>query len=289
MVKYGIGVVVLLMVCGCTGSPAKDPPGEFEQAAWREMVFFNTPSLRNELIFVGVASIRFNHQESVQAALEDAAKKVAFFYAVEGMLEYREEKGLGFLDYNAERKTSLNLAQDYLQYLEALEYDPETDILVDELAVFVRTRHRVQKLVSHNHVFSSKTGKPQWVENPPTNIAGLHAGVGYANPRQYHKDTVIASYENAVHTIIRNISSDVRSGVETRKDSQDTLNSIDAKRSGTVFAQGKLTGFYVLEIWVDPKNRGVWTLAIAEEGTAIVREVSAAIEAQENPGAEAEL
>ncbi|MDR3171767.1 MAG: hypothetical protein LBU17_09105 [Treponema sp.] len=286
MVKYGIGVVVvLLMVCGCVDSPAKGPSREFEQAALREMSFFNTPSFRNELIFVGVASIRFNTQESVQAALEDAAKKVAFFYAIEGMLEYSEEKGLGFLDYNSQRKTSLKFVEDYHQYLEALEYDPETDVLVDNLAVFVRARHRVQRLVSHNHVFSSKTGKPQWVENPPTNIAGLHAGVGHANPRQYHKDTIIASYENAVHTIISNISSDVRSGVEMSKDSQDTLDSTGARRSGTVFAQGKLTGFYVLEIWVDPANRGVWTLAIAEEGTAVL----AVIEVQENSGAEAEL
>ncbi|MDR3341832.1 MAG: hypothetical protein LBT14_03415 [Treponema sp.] len=273
MLKHGYVIGFVLMLCACAGSPPHDPEVAFEGVAQGEMIFFNTAPLNNELVFIGVAGIRFNRDEAIRFALEDAAKKVAFFHGIEGRVEYSEQKGLGFLDYSSANKTSLDFDQDYQRYIEELEYDPETDVLIDNLVVFVRTRYTGWNSIRINHRFSSTKTKPEWVENPPKELFGLYAGVGYANPRLYHKDTVIASYENAVHTIITNIFSEVHGSSETTKDSQDTLGSFNARTGGTVSAQGKLTGFYVLEIWVDPVNRAVWTLTVAEEGEALVQPV----------------
>jgi hypothetical protein len=101
------------------------------------------------------------------------------------------------------------------------------------------------------------------VDTPPETISGYAAGIGYAGRRNAHRDTVIASYENAVLAIIQNQSSSAWSSTEGFRGS-GFLDYSAVTKKGTS-ASGVLTGFYVLEIWVDPATKAVWTLAVARQ------------------------
>jgi hypothetical protein len=257
-------VVLIGLVClfSCTGSP--DPQGStpLDQDFWH---LSSVNGEKNELIFIGVAGVRMNHQEAIDLALEDAARRVAFFQRVGGEVLHRVEIGTGFLDYRSEHQVSLDYdAEGYRNYREVLEFDPQQDVWIEHQAVFVRTRYRASRSLPIRHQYAAKNERPGWVDNPPKQISGFWVGVGFAGPRLYHKDTVIASYENAVFSIIESISNTVTSKVETTQNSGGAFSSFSAVNSNEVRAAGTLGGFYVLETWTDPTTKAVWTLAIAE-------------------------
>jgi hypothetical protein len=213
------------------------------------------------LVFTGVAGIRSRREESIHLALEEAAKKVSIFERVEGTVISYSNAGGRFLDYRSETTSAVHYNRDYKEYIEKLEYDPDTDVFQHENAVFVRARYKGSLSLSYQAPPSGSGGKPGWVNNPPDLISGYAVGVGYAGRRNAHRDTVIASYENAILAIIQNQSSKAWSA-STGFRGSGFLDYSAANQTGTS-ANGVLTGFYVLEIWTDPVTRAVWTLAIA--------------------------
>jgi hypothetical protein len=211
-------------------------------------------------VFVGVAGIRSRRGESIERALEEAAKKVSIFERVEGTIYSYSSQGGRFLDYRAETTSALNYNQDYRHYIEQLEYDADTDVFQHENAVFVRARYKGSLSLSYQSPPSGPGGRPGWVDNPPVTISGYAAGVGYAGRRGAHRDTVIASYENAALAIIRDQNSRVWSASEGLRGSG--FFDYSAVNQKGISAGGVLTGFYVLETWTDPA-KAVWTLAVA--------------------------
>ncbi|MDR3114818.1 MAG: hypothetical protein LBU25_04795 [Treponema sp.] len=256
------GLVCSVLLFSCAGSPNPQGSVPLDQDF---LNFSPVEEEKNELIFIGVAGVRMNRQEAIDLALEDAARRVAFFQRVSGEVLHRVEIGTGFLDYRSEHEATLHYDNEgYGNYREALEFDPEQDVWIEHQAVFVRTRYRASQSLPIKHRYAAKTERPQWVDNPPKRISGFWVGVGFAGPRLYHKDTVIASYENAVFSIIESISNTVTSKVESVQDSRGAFSSFSAVNSNEVKASGTLGSFYVLETWTDPLNKAVWTLAIAE-------------------------
>jgi hypothetical protein len=218
----------------------------------------------DRLVFTGVAAIRSRRQESIDLALEEAAKKVSIFERVEGTVSSYSKAGGRFLDYRSETTGTVKHNRDYKKYIEELEYDPDIDVFQQENAVFVRARYKGSLPLSYESPPSGSGGKPGWVDNPPPAISGYAVGVGYAGRRDAHRDTVIASYENAILAIIQNRGSNVRSA-GTGFQGSGFLDYSAVNEVG-MSAGGVLTGFYVLEIWIDPVTRAVWTLAIARSG-----------------------
>jgi hypothetical protein len=73
----------------------------------------------------------------------------------------------------------------------------------------------------------------------------------------------VNSYENAVYSLI---STAIQvTGLVTQRQASSGGSNIGSENKQE--ASGHLNGFYVLEIWQDPKNSNVYTLAIAKEGT----------------------
>jgi hypothetical protein len=245
---------------GCqTGPPpAEVPSGEASQHR------ISTFPGEGWLVFTGVAAIRSRREESVHLALEEAAKKVSLFERVEGTVRSYSNTGGRFLDYRSETTSSVDYRRDDTQNIEKIEqfeYDPDSDVFQYENAVFVRVRCRGSLPLSYQAPPAGPDGKPAWVDNPPEAISGYAAGVGYAGRRNAHRDTVIASYDNAVLAIIRNQNTTVWSASEGFRGS-GFLDYSAASQKDTE-ASGVLTGFYVLEIWADPATKAVWTLAVA--------------------------
>jgi hypothetical protein len=230
--------------------------------------FWDTAPSPEFLFFIGAATIRSNREESVSLALEDAARKVAMYHFLEGRYESHVDVGSGFLEYQAGTVSSLDYDRDYLKYTGDLVYDPERDILQWENSLFVRARYPLNngEVLPPARVLAAAGDRPGWINTPPEDISGYVYGVGLAGRRAYHRDTVNGSCEAAVFAIIRNISGRAAGG------------AADVQKSGALGYSGasgasvssalSLKGFYVLDTWIDPVSKAVWTLALAREDLA---------------------
>jgi hypothetical protein len=223
-----------------------------------------------ELVFIGGAGLRSNREESVNLALQDIARKVSIFNAVEGEFVSHNKTGSSFFDYASSARSSLFFDQDYLGFVENLDYDPVADVMQMDNSIFVRARLRGSAAVQAQLRKSLSEGgnaRPGWIDNPPAEISGYRVGIGYAGRRALHRDTVNASFEAAIFSIVRAMSSQVSAEAVNYQGpgSFDYRSANDA----TISARGRLRGLYTLETWIDPSNMGVWTLAIARPETAL--------------------
>lgn len=262
MLKYLFFFIPVFWACTSVEAPVPVPAADIPGV---EREFWDTTPLDNELVFIGAAGFHLDQDAALRLALEDAARKAALFHAVRGRSLREEYTGSGFLDYRYESASVLDFNQDYRAYIEQLRFDPERDVRMDRWSVFVRARFTAPYEFKVSYERSAGTGKPRWVSFPPVEISGFLAGVGFANPRLVHKDTVIASYENAILSIIDRVSNTMHiEWVNSGDSGSFTPSSI---RSSSL-SSASLEGFYVLDVWVEPETRAVWTLAIAREGKA---------------------
>jgi hypothetical protein len=224
--------------------------------------FLKSLPVSDELVIIGVSGPRIKEAEAIQLALEDAAKRVAFFYAISGKVKSYFKIGDKPLDYESTTESAItDIDEGYKQYIESLTYDDTADVLKTTGAIFVRTRYKASLPFPVLYVISvSSAGVPNWVSNPPQEkaIPGYVVGVGYAGKRSYQSDTIRASYENVALQIITNLFANVRGN---REDKQGTTGSDEY----TVFAEGTLHNFCILDTWLDPSTMGVYTLAIAQD------------------------
>ncbi|MDR0785994.1 MAG: LPP20 family lipoprotein [Treponema sp.] len=258
--SFIIGMLLIFAACASQPIVTKSPVS----FATRE--FFDSSPFDGELVVIGVATESSDHNKrAIKEALNDASRKTALFFNLEGSFEQVENRGSGFLDYSRETKNLVKPESD-ADYVEKLKFDPEMDVFHDARykVVFVRARYGDVNL-SVNHKFSipSDGKKPEWVETTPY-IPGYYVGVGYANYHGLYKNTVIESYENAALAIIRTISSDVQ-GDESLSSNTGNRFFFRQDSNGTVSAAGVLESFCVLEIWRESGDfKGMWTLAVAK-------------------------
>ncbi|GHV73026.1 hypothetical protein AGMMS49940_03280 [Spirochaetia bacterium] len=266
MVKpWKIVLLNMLLLCVCAGS-ANVPRLSSAPSSPPAPLAFNflaTTPAHNELVFLGVSGRRLWRKDAVRAALEDAARKVALYHGVEGHFTQQGSRGLGFFDSEAVVEKELIFDEGlYKNIGKDLQYNPDTDVYEYDDTIFVRTRYAGNGFTI-NYPRSPPQEKPVWISSPPWSFEGFVAGVGYANRHKYLKDAIIKSYEAAVYAIIRNTSNTIGGSVDTYKDSANTLGSVDVNTAYTVSSSAILKGFYVLEIWIDPATKAVWTLAVA--------------------------
>jgi hypothetical protein len=251
------------MFPGCTGAPppAETVPVPSERELFRRFLY--TPPEEGKLVFLGVAGLRSHREESLRLALEEAARRVDLFHGVEGEFTAYSYRRSRLLDYRSETTTSLNTQDSYADYVEDLEFDEESDVFLNGNALFVRVRYPGVLDVDYQPSSTGSNGKPVWIDTPPETISGYTAGVGYAARRDAHRDTVIASCENAVFSIIKNLAGTVRGITSDFRGSG--FFDISSASGNMLSAKGALKGFYVLDTWVDPVGLDVWTLAVARE------------------------
>jgi hypothetical protein len=217
---------------------------------------------RSGLVFIGGSGIRSKREDAIKIALEDAARKASIFYVVEGNFIATNTEGSGFFDFTSEIKADLSFNEDIQGYLENLDFDPDTDVLQYENSLFVRAKYKAGSVQLNYTLPAGQNGKkPGWVDNPPTDISGYYAGVGFSNRRATLRDTVNVSFENAVFAIIKDVASNVSSQAVSFRGGS-TFDYRVTNESITT-ARGVLSSFYVLDTWIDTSNMTVWTLAIA--------------------------
>jgi hypothetical protein len=243
----------------CLLSSCVSSGGVSARKAVDDSAFWDRTPNGSQLIFIGVGAFRSNRDEAIALAVENAARQVAIFYRAEGSFKLQSLVGGGFLDYRADTESSLRFDEGYVKYVDGLEYDVETDVRERDNAIFVRTRHSApfSIVVPFSPVIDGV--KPEWVSNPPTELGAYMVGLGHAGRRSQHRDTVNASHENAILSIIRDRSSASKSVIT----SQEVNNSSVGESRSRLTASGVVQSFYILEIWTDPQDKSVWTLGIA--------------------------
>jgi hypothetical protein len=270
MVLKKLGPLFLLcLFMACAGGPApKDasPSDTTSAISPVQPSFFPSVPAGNGLVFIGVAGKRSNPKETLQAALEDAARRVTIFNEVTGEYAVENNIGSGAFDYTHNTYTSLYYnTEEAKRYVDALQFNANTDTLEIENTFFVRTTYPAALPVPVNYrpVYRGPDQKPDWVDNPPAKIEGYEVGVGYSARHALLADTYTNSCNNAIFAIIRNVNTVSRSsnvlyntgGLFGYKTSSDNVT----------YSYGILTSFYVLDTWIDPHAKTVWTLAIAKK------------------------
>jgi hypothetical protein len=217
------------------------------------------------LVFIGVSPRLDSREEAVKAALNDAARKLSFFYSVSGYSVSIDYIGETVLDIYIDSDYILHYDNDLEKYLEALEYDINTDIFENNNAVFVITRMKAGTPMPSFRGHSFSMPRPGWVDTPPSEIEGFITGIGFSGRLNSHRDTVVRSYERAVIAIIRNMEVHVQGEQQITLDNYSVFG-FEASSFNETRARGTLENFYILESWTDPSSLQVWTLAIARRG-----------------------
>jgi hypothetical protein len=215
------------------------------------------------LKFTGVSGKLSSREESIRAALKDAARRLSFFNSVSGCSVIQEQSGSGVFDFSVNSDYWLSYDDELEKYLEQLVFDPLTDVFENNNAIFVTAyiRSDVSLPSFRGHSFGKE--RPSWIDTPPSEIEGFIAGIGFSSRLSSYGDTVIKSYESAVIGIIENMNTRVMGGQQTYQNNASVF-SFYADSSSETSSAGELKNFYIIESWTDPKNLSVWTLAVAK-------------------------
>jgi len=217
----------------------------------------------SNLVFIGVSGKLSKYDESIQIALEDAARKLSFFYSVNGYSVKREFLGTGAFDISIKSSYWLSSDEDLDKYIEQLEYDKDKDVFISNNAVFITTRFKSN--VSMPAFRGIAKDRPSWIDSPPEKIAGFTVGVGFSGRYDSHRDTVVLSYESAIMSIIEALNSSVSGDGDSYQNNYSAFG-FDMSTTGEIYSSGNLLNFYIIETWTNPKTLEVWTLAVAAKG-----------------------
>jgi len=215
-------------------------------------------SSNNRLTVIGVSNPMLRRDSEITAAKEDAAQKVAMFYGIYGSVETTSSTGSGFFDYTHDSSVELICDTDYERYTERLTFDPQNDVLITNEAVFVRFQHDAA-VTEIDYTIRFTDGRPDWIRNPNSlEFDGYVTTVGFARNQRRLKDTIYKSTENAAARMIEDLSTTINTRETTT--GQGSSSIIQAK------SEGRLNNFRVIDFWIEPDTRFVYTLAIAAAG-----------------------
>jgi hypothetical protein len=260
--KVGSLFVLVLLCAACAGKPAPSPAS----TTLIEPSFSFAIPAGNGLVFLGVAGRRSDPKETIQFALEDAARRVAVFQKVSGEYAVENNIGSGLLDYVNNTYTSLYYDEEGAsQYVDALQFNADTDTIELENSLIIRATYSgtLPIPVQYRPTYSGVNQRPNWVDNPPLEIEGYEVAVSHSASYSTLADTYANSYRNAIFTIIRNVNTVSRAN-DVMYQNTGSLFGYRSSSDNVTYSYGTLTGFYVLDTWLDPKTKWVWTLAIAK-------------------------
>jgi len=232
-----------------------------------EPSFFSSFPSDSGLVFIGVAGKRSDRKETIQFAVEDAAQRVAVFHRISGEYIVENNIGSGAFDYSAD--TSMRLFTDKeqsKQYVDALQYNADTDSMEIDNSFFIRAVYRspLPEPVNFSPKYSGADRKPDWIDNPPNEIEGYETGIGFSGRYSSIADTFTNSWYNAVFAIIRNINMSSQSS-DLLYQNTGSLFEYKTSNDNKLYSFGELNYFYVLDTWIDPKTKSIWTLAVAKK------------------------
>jgi hypothetical protein len=214
----------------------------------------------NILTVIGVSNPMIKRQDEITAAKEDAAKKTAMYFWIQGRIETVNNTGSNFFDYFYDSNIQLLYDTELEKYKDKLTYDPQNDVLITREGIFIRFQYPAS-VTEINYSGGIVSGQPTWIKNSgKPEFAGFVTAVGFSRNQIRLKDTIYKSAENAVVRMIESLSTTVNTK-ETSVTGQSSSSFVHT------LSEGILREFHVIEFWIEPKTRYVYTLAVAREGS----------------------
>jgi len=214
----------------------------------------------NTLIIIGVSGPQVKRDSEIAAAKEDAARKAAMYHGIRGNIEAYHSSGAIFFDFAADSKIELEYDTDYAKYIDRLTFDPERDVVITDDAVFVRFKYAAMATPVNFITSMNDDGRPNWTHNRDLpRIDGYITAVGFARNQVRLKDTIRKSSEAAVACMIEDMSTRITS-------SDKSGTGMGSSGQIRTKSEGKLDNFHIIEFWIDPETKYVYTLAIARQG-----------------------
>ena len=246
-----LAFLAALAFCTCAGS-GKAAASSGDNLPMGNNSFITLPGTSG-LTILGVSARLSSRDAEIKAASEDAARKVSMYNRVWASIVSVQNIGSGYLDYYVNSETNIEYDENLERYLETITFDTDRDVTRNsDGSVFVKFAYPATFPGSVSYSFArNQDGSPEWKTQPPREISGFVAGVGYSSRLERFGDTFRKSYESAAAAIVSGASNSV-----VARDTQGD-SSIRSRSSGYLY------NFTVLETWIDPKSRAVWTLAIA--------------------------
>jgi hypothetical protein len=212
------------------------------------------------LTVIGVSNPMIKRQDEITAAKEDAARKTAMYFWIQGRIETVNNTGSGFFDYLYDSKIELLYDTELEKYKNQLTYDPQNDVLITREGIFIRFQYP-SAVTEINYNANIINGQPNWIKNSgKPEFTGFVTAVGFSKNQRRLKDTIIKSTEDAVIRMIENLSTTINTK-EVSVAGQGSSSFIHT------VSEGKLYDFQVIEFWIEPKTRYVYTLAVAKAGS----------------------
>jgi len=213
----------------------------------------------NKLTVIGVSNPMTRRESEIIAAKEDAARKTAMYYGIQASVEITNAIGSGFFDYSQNSNIEITYDADYEKFIDQLSYNPQNDVLITSEAVFIRFKHKTMAADISGRALSG-TSRPDWTRNRDKfEFEGFITAVGFSQNQRRLKDTIFKSAEDAVTRMIADISTSVVTR-EITEAGQGSLSLVHFK------SEGRLNNFQIIEMWIEPETRSVYTLAIARIG-----------------------
>jgi hypothetical protein len=248
-------ICVSLFFCACANSGAQIAA---KGSLGTQDSFWITLPRPGSLVIIGASGRQSKREAEIALAREDAARKAAMYHNVWANVENIQNVGPHSLNYFTDYEINLDYDRDLAKYAERLTYNSNRDVLRVDSGVFIRFSYPSSFPGRVSYGFAREAdGTPVWVRHPPEEIGGFITGVGFSGRQFYLRDTFEKSCDAAVAALVSRVSTAVTIDM-TSEGNKNTL--VSYQRS-----TGRLDHFLVLEIWVDPKNQSVWTLAIAEK------------------------
>ena len=212
--------------------------------------------LDGKFIIFGVSGRLQKQEDEIETAKLDAARKAAMYHGIQGSIEMENTSGSGgFFDYSVNSRIDLQHDTNYEQYIESLKFDPK-DVFRGDGATYIRFTYNISDSeISYSP--ANYSGPPPWINNRNLpQFEGYETAVGFAGKRSRLRDTINASCDSAIARLIETASFQV-----TTKDS--TSQGSSSLTTTQFKSEGRLKNFQVLEIYIEPGNGPVHTLAVA--------------------------
>jgi hypothetical protein len=212
----------------------------------------------NKLTVIGVSNPMLKRQDEIAAAKEDAACKTAMYFFIQGKTETTNNIGSGFFDYQHDSNVEIIYDTEFEKYKKQLTYNPDEDVLVTREGVFVRFQYAAA-VTEINYRSTFADGKPDWLRNSERpEFEGYLTAVGFSRNQIRLKDSIKKSTEDAVVRMIESLSTTVNTK-EISVLGKGSSSFTHAVSEGTLYC------FQVIEFWIEPETRYVYTLAIAKK------------------------
>lgn len=245
-------IIFALSLCACAGSQVSD-------ATVNNVHSIVTLPSQNNLVILGVSARLSTRENELAAASELAARKVAMYHGLTASFEEVQVIGARFFDFEHGIHSRVDYNQQLEKHIDRLSFDPDRDVFRDNNGnVFIRFTYPATFPGRINHQFGKELdGRPEWIRRPPEEINGFKAGVGRSGRLDRFADTFRRSQEAAAIAIASRISTEIQA-------EETTVQNLQATMQFRRQSIANMTHFLVLETWIDPQTRAVYTLAIAQ-------------------------